>query len=68
MERHMIISMIAGYTVALLPVWKWDSKVELILATIISTMLCLFFLIWAEERIQTIKKALTSGNVKTSER
>lgn len=56
MERHMIISMIAGYAVALLPVWKWDSKVELILATIISTMLCLFFLIWAEERIQTIKR------------
>ena len=64
MERNVIISLIAGYITSLLPVWIWDSKVELATATIILSIAWLLILIWIQELAKRIKKALTSANVR----
>lgn len=64
MERNVIISMIAGYITSLLPVWTWDSKVELATATMILSIMWLLILIWIQELSERIKKALTSANVR----
>lgn len=64
MERNVIISLIAGYITSLLPVWTWDSKVELATATMILSIVWLLILIWIRELAERIKKALTSANVR----
>lgn len=64
MERNVIISLIAGYITSLLPVWTWDSKVELATATMILSIVWLLILIWIQELAERIKKALTSANVR----
>lgn len=65
MERNMIISLIAGYITALLPIWNWDSRTELFIATIAISIVWLIILTWMQE---TIKKVLVSANTKTSRR
>lgn len=64
MERNAIISLIAGYITSLLPVWTWDSKVELATATMILSIVWLLILIWIQELAKRIKKTLTSANVR----
>lgn len=64
MERNVIISLIAGYITSLLPVWTWDSKVELATATMILSIMWLLILIWIQELPQRIKKALTLADVR----
>lgn len=61
MERNMIISLIAGYIVALLPIWNWDSRVELFIATIALGVICMIVMTSLQERI---KKAFASANTK----
>ena len=48
MERNVIISLIAGYIASLLPVWTWDSKVELVTATMTLSIVWLLILIWIQ--------------------
>ena len=64
MERNVIISMIAGYITSLLPVWTWDGKTELVIATMTLSIVWLLILIWIQELTKRIKKALTSANVR----
>lgn len=64
----MIISLIAGYITALLPIWNWDSRVELFFATMTISIAWLIILIWIQELTQRIKKALTSANVRATRR
>ena len=65
MERNMIIALIAGYITALLPIWNWDSRAELFIATMAISIVWLIILIWIQE---TIKKVLVSANTRTSRR
>ncbi len=67
-ERNMIISLIAGYITALLPIWNWDGRVELFFATMAISIAWLIILIWIQELTQRIKKALTSDNVRATRR
>ena len=60
-ERNMIISLIAGYITALLPIWSWDSRAELFIAAIALSIVCMIVLTGLQEKI---KRALTSDNVK----
>lgn len=64
MERNVIISLVAGYITSLLPVWTWDSRVELVTATIILSTAWLLILIWIQELTRRIKKALTLADVR----
>lgn len=66
MERNTILSLILGYVTTFLPVWSWDSRLEMLFATFAFTILFLVFLIWMEGTMQTIKKGLRTGNTKTA--
>lgn len=65
MQRNMTISLLAGYITVLLPVWSWDNRIELFIATIAISIAWLIVLIWMQE---TIKKVLVSANTRTSRR
>lgn len=65
MKRNMTISLLAGYITVLLPVWSWDNRIELFIATIAISIVWLIVLIWMQE---TIKKVLVSANTRTSRR
>lgn len=65
MQRNMTISLLAGYIIALLPIWSWDSRVELFIATIALSVICMIVLTSLQE---SIKKALTSANVRATRR
>lgn len=64
MERKIIISLVSGYLVSMLPIWMIDSRMQEILLTFAVSFCILFGLIWIEERMQDMKKALTSANVR----
>lgn len=68
MERNVIISLITGYITSLLPVWTWDSKVELVTATLMFSIVSLITLIWIHEKTEKIKEALAYANVRASKR
>lgn len=68
MERNVIISLIGGYIASLLPVWTWDSKAELVTATLMFSIVSLIALIWIREKTEKIKEALASANVRASKR
>lgn len=61
----MIISLIAGYITALLPIWSWDSRAELFIAAI---AICIVYMIVLTSLQEKIKRALTSDNVKGPKR
>lgn len=65
MERNTIIALILGYVTTFLPVWKWDSRSEMLFATFAFTIMFLLLLIWAEGTAEAMKKVLTSDHVKT---
>lgn len=65
MERNILISLIAGYAVSLLPIWNWNSRTELALGTIASSIVILIILIWMSEKKKNIKKALAFGDART---
>lgn len=64
MERKIIISLVSGYLVSMLPIWMIDSRIQEIILTFTVSFCILSGLIWVEERIQDMKKALTSANVR----
>lgn len=64
MERKIIISLISGYLVSMLPIWMIDSRMQEIILIFAVSFCILSGLIWIEERMQDMKKALTSANVR----
>lgn len=64
MERKVIASMLTGYLISMLPVWEIGSRMQEIILTFAVSFCILSGLIWIEERIQDMKKALTSANVR----
>lgn len=64
MERKIIISLVSGYLVSMLPIWMIGSRMQEIILTFAVSFCILSGLIWIEERIQDMKKALTSANVR----
>ena len=65
MERKMIISLLIGHITALLPIWDWNTRLELFVGTIVLSITCLVILIWLQEKRKVIKKALTSANMRS---
>lgn len=57
----MIISLLIGYITAMLPIWDWNTRLELFAGTIVLSITCLAILIWLQEKRKVIKKALLSG-------
>ena len=57
----MIISLLIGYITAMLPIWDWNTRLELFAGTIVLSITCL---IWLQEKRKVIKKALTSANMR----
>lgn len=64
MQKNLIISLVAGQIIALLPVWEWGNKLTFLTGSICITVVTLILLTWLEDKIRTIKRALTSANVK----
>ena len=64
MQKNLIISLVAGQIIALLPVWEWGNKLTFLTGSICVTVVTLILLTWLEDKIRTIKRALTSANVK----
>lgn len=64
MERKIIISLVSGYLVSMLPIWMIDSRMQEIILIFAVSFCVLSGLIWIEERMQDMKKALTSANVR----
>lgn len=68
MERKIIISLVSGYLVSMLPIWIIDSRMQEIILTFSVSFCILSGLIWIEERMQDMKKALTSANARATKR
>lgn len=64
MERKIIISLVSGYLVSMLPIWMIDSRMQEIILIFTVSFCVLSGLIWIEERMQDMKKTLTSANVR----
>lgn len=64
MERKIIISLVSGYLVSMLPIWMIDSRMQEIILIFAVSFCALSGLIWIEERMQDMKKALTPANVR----
>nr|DAZ27739.1 MAG TPA: hypothetical protein [Caudoviricetes sp.] len=64
MEHKIIASLLIGYTIALLPIWDWNTRPELFAGTIVLSITCLAILVWLQEKRRVIKKALTSANMR----
>lgn len=64
MEHKIIVSLLIGYTIALLPIWDWKSRQELFAGTMVLSITCLTILIWLQEKRRAIKKALMSANMR----
>lgn len=64
MEHKIIASLLIGYTIALFPIWDWNTRPELFAGTIVLSITCLAILVWLQEKRRAIKKALTSANMR----
>ena len=64
MQKNLIISLIIGQLSALLPIWDWGDKLTFLTGSICITVVFMITITWLEEKMQTIKRALTSANVK----
>lgn len=53
----MIISLLIGYITAMLPIWDWNTRLELFAGTIVLSITCLAILIWLQEKRKVIKKS-----------
>lgn len=63
MVRELNISLIIGIIVAILPVWQWDSKIELLIGIFTITGIVCGIILWLEDR-KTKKKNPTAATVK----
>ena len=63
MARELNISLIIGIVVATLPVWQWDSGIELLISVFTITGITFGIILWTEDK-KTKKKNPTAATVK----
>ncbi len=63
MARELNISLIIGIVVAILPVWQWDSEIELLISVFVITGITFGIILWTEDK-KTKKKNPTAATVK----
>ena len=63
MARELNISLIIGIVAAILPVWQWDSGIELLISVFTITGIAFEIILWLEDK-KTKKKNPTAATVK----
>ena len=63
MARELNISLIIGIIAATLPIWQWDSGIELLISVFVITGIAFGIILWLEDK-KTKKKNPTAATVK----
>ena len=63
MARELNISLIIGIIVAILPIWQWDSEIELLISVFTIAGIAFGIILWTEDK-KTKKKNPTAATVK----
>ena len=63
MARELSISLIIGIVVAILPVWLWASRIELLISVFTIAGIAFGIILWMEDK-KTKKKNPTAATVK----
>ena len=63
MAGELNISLIIGIVVATLPVWQWDSGIEILISVFTITGITFGIILWTEDK-KTKKKNPTAATVK----
>lgn len=63
MARELNISLIIGSIVAILPIWQWDSEIELLISVFVIAGIAFGIILWTEDK-KTKKKNPTAATVK----
>ena len=63
MARELSISLIIGIVVAILPVWQWASRIELLISGFTIAGIAFGIILWMEDK-KTKKKNPTAATVK----
>jgi hypothetical protein len=63
MARELNISLIIGIIVAILPIWQWDSEIELLISVFVIAGIAFGIILWTEDK-KTKKKNPTAATVK----
>lgn len=63
MARELNISLIIGIVVAILPVWQWNSEIELLISVFVITGIAFGIILWTEDKKKK-KKNPTAATVK----
>ena len=63
MARELNISLLIAIIVAILPIWRWDSGIELLISVFVITGIAFGIILWLEDK-KTKKKNPTAATVK----
>lgn len=63
MARELSISLIIGIVVAILPVWQWASRIELLISVFTIAGIAFGIILWMEDK-KAKKKNPTAATVK----